>query len=360
MEANVMLPTDQTHTWVRDLWDAAGSTPEEAQLVADHLIGANLAGYDSHGVAMVMPYVLSLKEGKLQLNQRITVVTDSGTLLVVDGNRGIGQSIAHQTMELAIGRAHESGVAIVGLRNSHHIGRVGHWAEEAIEAGMASIHFTNVVSRALVSPYGGTQARFGTNPFTVGLPRKGAPPILLDFATSAIAVGKVRVAYNKKGKMPGGVLIDHEGKPTENPAVMYEEPRGALLTAAGHKGYALAMVCDLLGSTLFGGATPLPSRLDVPGIYNNMLVIVFDPSRFGAAEHFERETREFVEYVQSARRDKPEEPIQVPGDPERRCREERARALPVDAGTLRTLDEAAREINKMRGKSLPLASSLLA
>ena len=353
-----MLPTDATRNWVRDLWLAAGSGPGEAAIVSDHLVGANLAGHDSHGVGMIMPYVRSLKAGELQLNQRITVVTDSGSLLVVDGNRGIGQAMAKQTMDLAIGRARRDGVAIIGLRNTHHIGRVGHWAEQAIAAGMASIHFTNVVSRPLVSPHGGGQSRFGTNPLTVGLPRKDAPPILLDFATSAIAVGKVRVAYNKKAQAPAGALIDHEGKPTTNPAVMYEEPLGALLTAAGHKGYALAMVCDLLGSAIFGGVTPQPSRLRVPGLYNNMLAIVFDPSRFGAAEHFEKETREFIEYVQSARRTDPDTPIEVPGDAERRYRKERAQTLPVDAGTLRTLDEAARTINEMRGSSLSPASSL--
>ena len=359
MEADVLLPTDATRDWVRDLWLAAGSSADEATLVADHLVGANLAGHDSHGVGMVFPYVRSLKAGELQLNQRITVVTDSGSLLVVDGNRGIGQSIANQTMDLAIERARRDGVAIVGLRNSHHIGRVGHWAEKAIAAGMASIHFTNVVSRPLVSPHGGGQGRFGTNPLTVGLPRREGPPILLDFATSAIAVGKVRVAYNRKAQAPAGALIDHEGKPTTNPAVMYEEPLGALLTAAGHKGYALAMVCDLLGSALFGGATPQPKRLRVPGLYNNMLAIVFDPSRFGAAGHFERETREFIEYVQSARRTDPDAPIEIPGDAERRYRRERARALPVDEGTLRTLDDAARAINELSGAKLAPASSLV-
>ena len=214
MEADIMLPTAEIRTWVHDLWRAAGSNPDEAGVVADHLVGANLSGHDSHGVGMVFPYVRSLKAGELQLNQRITVVTDSGTLLVVEGNRGMGQSIAKQTMELAVERARREGVAMIGLRNSHHIGRVGHWAEQAIAAGMASIHFTNVVSRPLVAPHGGAQGRFGTNPLTVGLPRRDGPPILLDFATSAIAVGKVRVAYNRKGQAPAGALIDHEGKPT--------------------------------------------------------------------------------------------------------------------------------------------------
>jgi uncharacterized oxidoreductase len=355
-----LLPTEKMRQWVYDLWIAAGSAAVEAQLTADHLIGANLAGHDSHGVGMVAPYVRSLQAGELQLNQRIFVVTDAESLLVVDGNRGIGQAMAFQTMQLAIERVRRTGVVMVGLKNTHHIGRVGHWAEQAIAAGFASIHFTNVVSRPMVAPHGGRQSRFGTNPLTVGLPRRDAPPILLDFASSAIAVGKVRVAYNRKGQAPAGVLIDHAGNPTTNPAVMYEEPLGALLTAAGHKGYALAMVCDLLGSALFGGNTSHPPRLRVPGLYNNMLAIVFDPARFGAGGHFEQEAAAFIEYVQSAKRTDPAAPIEIPGDAERRYRVQRAHALPLDTGTLRTLDEAARAINTRNGTALPPASALVA
>lgn len=359
MNVDVQLPTEPTRQWLYTLWRAAGSGEHEAQLTADHLIGANLAGHDSHGVGMVLPYTRSLKANELQLNQSIAVVTDTDSLLVVDGQRGIGQSMMYQTMTLAIERARRNGVVIVGLKNTHHIGRVGHWAEMAIAANLASIHFTNVVSRALVAPHGGRQSRFGTNPLTVGLPRKSGPPILLDFATSAVAVGKIRVAYNRKGPAPAGTLIDHEGKPTTNPAVMYEEPMGALLTAAGHKGYALAMVCDLLGSALFGGNTPLPSRLRIPGAYNNTLAIVFDPARFGAGEHFEQEARAFIDYVQSASRTDANAPIEIPGDAERRYRRERAQALPIDTGTLKTMDDAAQMINEMRGSSLPPASSLV-
>ena len=359
MESDVLLPTEATRQWLFNLWRAAGSEAQEAQLTADHLVGANLAGHDSHGVSMAGPYVRSLRANELQLNQRLSIVTDTETLLVVDGNRGIGQSMAYQTMQLAIERARQHGVVIVGLRNTHHIGRVGHWAEQAIAAGLASIHFTNVVSRALVAPHGGSQSRFGTNPLTIGLPRRNGPPILLDFATSAVAVGKIRVAYNRKADAPAGALVDHVGQPTVNPAVMYEEPLGALLTAAGHKGYALAMVCDLLGSALFGGATPLPQRLRIPGLYNNMLAIVFDPARFGAGEHFEQEAQAFIDYVQSSRRTDPQAPIEIPGDAERRFRVARAQVLPVDKGTLKTMDEAAEGVNALRGASLPLASALV-
>ncbi|MDR3670191.1 MAG: malate/lactate/ureidoglycolate dehydrogenase [Holophaga sp.] len=360
MEPDLFLPTEKMRQWVADLWRAAGSEDGEARLTADHLVGANLAGHDSHGVGVLPAYVRSLRAGELLLNQRLSLITDADTLLVVDGNRGMGQSMAFQTMELAIERARSHGVAIVGLRNSHHIGRVGHWAEQAMAAGLASIHFTNVVGRPLVAPFGGLQRRFGTNPFTVGLPRRDGPPILLDFASSAIARGKVDVAYSRQEPVPAGVLIDHEGRPTTNPAVMEEEPLGALLTAAGHKGYALAMVCDLLGSALFGGYASHPDRFCKAGFYNNMLAVVFDPARLGAGAHFEREAKTFIDYVQSARRTDPEAPIEIPGDAERRCRRQRAQALPLDPGTVRSLDQAAEAINTLRGATLPPASSLIA
>jgi uncharacterized oxidoreductase len=236
---------------------------------------------------------------------------------------------------------------------------VGHWAERATAQALASIHFTNVVSRPLVAPHGGTQARLGTNPLTVGLPRRAGAPILLDFATSAIAVGKVRVAYYKKAPAPANVLLDASGEPTTDPAVMYEEPLGALLAAAGHKGYALGFVCDLLGAALFGGATAHPDNLRPGGMYNNMIAIVFDPARFGAFDHYERETDAFIDYVRSARQTHTGQPILMPGEAEENSRAARARALPLDAGTVALLDEAAATINRVRGTRVAAASSLV-
>jgi hydroxycarboxylate dehydrogenase B len=357
MEPDVLLPTEPMRQWIFDLWRAAGSAEPEARLTADHLVGANLAGHDSHGVGMVGRYVRSLQAGGLQLNQRLSVITDTETMLVVDGNRGMGQSMAFQAMGLAIERVRRTGVAVMGLRHSHHIGRVGHWAEQAMAAGFASIHFTNVVGRPSTAPHGGRESRFGTNPLTIGLPRRDGPPILLDFASTAIALGKVAVAYNRGAQVPPGVLIDHQGRPSTDPAVMYEEPLGAMLTAAGHKGYALAMVCDLLGSALFGGSLP-PLEQGAPGFYNNMLAVVFDPRRFGALDAFEREAEAYIRYVQSAQRTDPDHPIEMPGDFERRNRLQRARALPIDPGTLRGLDEAARAVNAWRGSALAPASAL--
>ncbi|HEX4384078.1 MAG TPA: malate/lactate/ureidoglycolate dehydrogenase [Myxococcales bacterium] len=354
------ISTAALRNWTVALWRAAGSNEREAALAAEHLIGANLAGHDSHGIGMVPRYIKSLLANELQLNQTVQVVTESGSLLVVDGQRGLGQSVAHQAMALAIERARRDGVCILGLRNAHHIGRIGHWAEQAAAAGLVSIHFTNAVAaQAMVAPHGGAEGRFLTNPFTVAIPRAGEQPVLLDFATSAIAQGKVRVAYNRKEKLPADFLIDAQGKPSNDPAVMFEPeggPHGALVTSAGHKGYALAMVCELLGAALIGGETTRPAHQVLKhAIWNNMLAIVFDPARLGTSQAFESEARAFIEWVKSARTTSE---ILMPGDPERRMRKARAAKVPIDDGTLRQLDEAARDVQKINGQFPGLCSVL--
>lgn len=357
--AEMNVHPDMLHKWTVDLWLKAGSSEKEARLTADHLVGANLAGHDSHGVGMIPRYVKAFKADELKLNRRIEMAVDNGALVTIDGCRGIGQSVTHQAMEVAIERAHQHGVCVMGLRNSHHLGRVGHWAEQAIAAGLASIHFTNVcTSQVLVAPWGGTQARFVTNPFTVGIPRANGEPFLLDFATSAIAHGKVRVAYNKKVKAPAGSLIDAEGRPTDDPATMFEPPEGphgALMPFGAHKGYALAMVCELLGAALTGGETARPeNRAMQQAIWNNMLTIVFNPDKVGSGQRFEEEARGFVDWVQSAPLSGETDRIMMPGDPERASRIARARAIPIDAGTMAQLDEAAAAIDR----SLPPLSTL--
>ena len=351
-----LIPTGVLHRWTVDLWRAAGSNEREATRVADHLVAANLAGHDSHGVGMTPRYVNALLGGELELNRTVEIAADSDALLIVEGHRGLGQSVAFQAMEIAIDRARRGGVCVMGLRNAHHIGRVGHWAEQAVASGLVSIHFTNAVSAPpMVAPHGGAQARFLTNPFTVGIPGPGGEPIVLDFATSAVAQGKVRVAYNKRDKVPPGCLIDAQGRPTDDPAVLFEPeegPRGALVTFAGHKGYALAMICELLGAALTGGPTTRPANMTMKhAIWNNMLAIVFDPARLGSGASFEAEARGFIDWVRSAPLTGAIDSILMPGDPERRSRKERAEAVPVDGGTLLQLDEAAAAIAGARGRS---------
>ena len=336
------------HQWVEALWRTAGSSEKEARLTADHLVAANLSGHDSHGVGMLPRYVQALLVDELQLNQAPVTVLDHGSLLTLDAQRGLGQALAHAAMEQAIERAHEHGVCVLGLRHCHHLGRVGHWAEQAVRAGLASIHFTNVLSRPLVAPEGAAEARFSTNPFTVGLPGPEGEPLVLDFATSAIAMGKVRVAYNRGDEVPAGALIDADGRASRDPATMFapaDGRPGALLPAAAHKGYALSVVCEMLAGALTGGGSAHPANLTSQyGIYNNMLAIVFDPHRVGPQAPFEHEAREFAAWVRSARLRDGVDAILMPGEPERRSARARADGIPLDVETLAQLDAAERDV----------------
>jgi uncharacterized oxidoreductase len=356
------IPPDALQRWVADLWRAAGSAEDEARLTADHLVLANLSGHDSHGVGMVPRYVQSWLAGELQLNQHVTVRSDSGTMLALDGRRGMGQVVACEAMQFAIERARAHGVCVMGLRHAHHLGRVGHWAEQAVAADLVSIHFVNAMSQPIVAPYGGREGRFVTNPFTVGIPVPGREPLLLDFATSAIAMGKVRVAHLAGKAVPADALLDAAGRPTEDPAVMFPapgQPAGALLPFAKHKGYALAMVVEVLAAALTGGETTRPANLGYRyGVWNNMLAIVFDPRRLGAADAFGHEVREFVEWVQSAPLQAGADRIRMPGDPERETRRERAAAVPLDAGSVAELDAAAAAAARASGHLLTPLSAL--
>ncbi|MEG3001696.1 MAG: malate/lactate/ureidoglycolate dehydrogenase [Comamonas sp.] len=355
------------HRWVHDLWTAAGSNAREAALTADHLVQANLSGHDSHGVGMVPRYVLSWQANALQLNQSVRVVHDGGSLLNLDGQCGMGQAVAEEAMALAIARARQHGVCILGLHHSHHIGRVGHWAEQACSAGMIAIHFVNVLSSALVAPWGGRQARFGTNPFTIGVPVEGAPPLLLDFATSAIAMGKVRVALNQGQEVPPGCLLDADGAPTTDPQAMYPatgDGMGALQTfggpVAGHKGYALAFMCELLGAAVAGGQTIRPETLQRnAGVWNNMLAIVFDPARLGSGATLGHEVQAFIDWVRSAECQPGMPGIAVPGEPEQAMRRARAQGIPLDTATLAELDRAAAQVQAARGSGPGPLSALV-
>jgi hydroxycarboxylate dehydrogenase B len=358
-----LIPTAALHHWVGHLWRQAGSEPLEAQLTADHLVGANLAGHDSHGVGMLPRYVNSWLADELQLNQRLATVQAMGSMLTLDACRGMGPAMAHAAMEQAIAVAREHGVCVMGLRHAHHIGRVGHWAEQAVAAGLVSVHFTNAVSKPVVAPHGGREGRFVTNPFTVGIPVAGREPFLLDFATSAIAMGKVRVAHNKQVQVPPGALLDAAGRDTTNPSVMFPAepgtPTGALLPFAGHKGYALAMVCELLGAALTGGETTRPAHIGMKyAVWNNMLTLVFDPAHLSTAELFSSEVQAYIEWVQSSALRPGTEAVLMPGDPERASRRARAEFVPIDDSTLAELDQAAADVAKARQRDCPPLSTL--
>lgn len=347
------------HAFTMAICRADGSSAEEARLVADHLVLANLYGHDSHGVGMMPAYIQNTTTGRCVRNHHATIVRDNGAVLVIDGGAGYGQVIAKESMDIGIERARKHGVAVVGLTNSHHIGRIGHWAEQCARAGLVSTHWVNVHGhKSLVAPFGAAEPRFTTNPYCTAVPRKGKEPIVLDFATSQVAMGKVRVANNKKVAMDEGLLIDAKGRPTTDPGVMYNAPYGAILPFGLHKGGGLAVICDLLAGALTGGRTHSPRTIKKDGtdIINNMLSIVIDPAAMGDTAQFEDEVETFIGWVKSARPQDGVAEVLAPGEPERQRKVLREKdGVPIDTTTWQQLIEVARKV-RLNDTDIPQAA----
>ncbi len=348
------VPVPVLRAFIADIFAKAGTEREEGERIAHHLIGANLAGHDSHGVIRVPRYVMWLENGSVLAGQTPTVVVESPGHAVLDGGFGFGQTIGPLAVDMGIAKAKQSGMAVIALRNSGHIGRIGDWAERAAAAGLVSIHFVNVAMGELVAPFGGVDRRFSTNPFCVGAPQPGSDPLILDFATSTVAEGKVLVASNGGKPLPPGALIDPDGTLSTDPQTLYgpispgdstrdsAQGKGALRAFGDHKGSGIAFMCEILAGCLTGGPTSGP----IPGgkrgrIGNGMLSIYLDPAHFGAA-HFAELAHEYAQYVKASRPATPGGEVLVPGEAEARTRAQRLRdGVPLQTATWAAIVETA-------------------
>ncbi|MFZ9252146.1 MAG: malate/lactate/ureidoglycolate dehydrogenase [Hylemonella sp.] len=333
---------------------ATGSQEQEAQRVAHNLVMANLSGHDSHGVGMLPRYVDAVLEGGLIPNNGVRVMLDAGAMLALDGQRGYGQTTGEQAMQMGIERALAHGSCVMTLGNSHHLGRIGHWAEMAVAKGLVSIHFVNVLSRPVVAPWGGADGRFGTNPVCIGVPLKAHEPFILDFATSRVAQGKMRVAYNEGRKVDLGYLIDPSGNPTTDPGVVVvpQAPSasgnlfGALMTFGEHKGYGLAVACEFLAGALSGGGTWHREGDARRSVHNSMLCVLIDPVKLGTQAAFEREAQAFVDWLNQGPVAPGHESVMIAGDPERKARAAREQSgIRIDSATWAEIESSAAKLN---------------
>ena len=342
MTATHLIPLQKLNTAIRLFVRGFGSAADEVEAVASNLIEANLTGHDSHGIGMLPRYAAAFLEGGLKPNTHVRTLLDAGAMLRLDGDAGFGQVIGREAMDLGIARALATGTCIVALGNAHHLGRIGAWAEQAAAAGLVSLHFVNVISRAIVAPHGGADARFGTNPFCAGVPLAGRPPLILDFATSMIAQGKTRVALNQGELVAPDCLLDDHGRPTREPRFTVIPPYGALLPFGGHKGSGLAFMCELLGGALAAGATQRVTGGDKKRVLNGMFSVLVDPAALTDRAAFEQEALAFVEWVKASPRREGFADVLVAGEPERASKAMRsAQGVPVDAATWQEILDAA-------------------
>jgi len=252
-ESMARVDAGQLKGFIQRILSAAGLCEANARIVADSITTAELFGFNSHGVIRIPHYIKRLRIGSLNGNPDIRVVQQMGNTAIVDGDHGMGHAVAFFAMQEAL-RLAESGIGFVGVKKSSHFGIAGYTAMQALQKDMIGI----VVSHtdASVIPYGGKRPAVGTNPLAVAVPTDREYPVLLDMATSAASLGKILVAKSKGEQIPPDWAVDEEGIPTTDPQrVKY------LMPMAGPKGYALALIFDILSGpltgALFGKKLPL-------------------------------------------------------------------------------------------------------
>lgn len=337
---------------------SAGAGDEEARSVAKYLLMSDLVGHASHGVMRVKQYVEQIRNGQIKCRVTPQIVNEGPGFAVMEGGLGFGQVGAAEATRLACEKAASQGIAIVALRNSAHVGRLGDWVELAAELGCASFHFVNTLAMPRVAPWGGREPRLSTNPLAWGMPAGGREPIVVDLTTSVVAEGKVRLARNAGKQIPAGWIVDRDGKASTDPAALYDGgtllPLGGL--DAGHKGYALSLMVDLMAGALSGGGASGPQRKIN---CNNFTVIAIATETLAPDGSISNEAAHFAEWIRSATPIDPQRPVLLPGDIERAARARHLReGLLLDGALIQVLHDAAAMAGTPKSKIDQLLSSV--
>ena len=348
----IAINADELRSFVRDTFVMAGCSEKEGARIAESLVGANLTGHDSHGVVRVPRYLQWLADGDFVADRTVQSVIDLPSLAVLDGQYGFGQSTGQQAVNIGVKKAKETGVAVVALRNSGHVGRVGEWAEQAAADNIVSTHYVNAPSSLLVAPFGSKDRRYSTAPYAAGIPRPGKNPIILDFATSVVAEGKVLVASQGGKELPSHALVAEDGHIAGDPHYLYGDydpsgPRdyrngkGAIRAMGDHKGSGLAFMVEILGGSLTGTGAPLEGRRWA----NGMLSIYIDPAKIDPEGFFPDDVERYLTFFKEARPIEEGGEVLYPGEPELRSREKRlAEGVPISEETWTAICTAAQNV----------------
>jgi len=336
-----LYPHQQVASLGAQLFQAHGAAEEEARTATDALVESSLMGHDSHGVLRIPEYLDFLEDGSLRPRASIEVAKTGATTARVDCGYGFGAVGGARAMSVAFEMAGEHGTSCVSTWRCNHVGRLGAYVQMAADAGMIALATCNSpVYGHFVLPFGGREGRLATNPIAYGVPT-GSDPIVADFSTSVAPEGKIRFYRNQGRAVPEGWILDADGRPTTDPGAFYGPPRGGILPlggAAGHKGFALSLLVEILGSALAGVST---TDREVRG--NGVCFVVIDPSRFCPLEQFRKLLDETIAYIKSSTPAPGCEEVLVPGELEFRTRRQRLReGIPIDEPTRAALSSWAR------------------
>jgi uncharacterized oxidoreductase len=334
------IDADTLRGFAIEVFCACGAPQNEAQIVADHLITANLLGYDTHGVIRIPQYVEAIREGVIKPGAAITVEHETDTTAVVDAGWNFGQVGGMRAIEVGIAKAQRFHTATVVAKRCNHAGRLGTFTHRAAQENLLAIGVCNSPRHGhFVLPWDGVDGRLATNPFSFAVPCGSSWPIVADFSTAETSEGAVRLHRNLRKPLPSGTIVDSQGAPTTDASKFYGPPRGAILPFGGDKGYrgyALSLLVEILGG-IMGGSS---STLDQPG--NGLAFVLVDIAAFLPAEAFDALMEELRRYLKSSRPARGKREVMLPGEPDFRKREERLRSgIPVDDETWAQIVRAA-------------------
>lgn len=324
---------------IESLLTAAGTPPEEASVVARHSVAANLAGHDSHGVIQIPIYIDRIAKGHIVPGAPFEIKQESPTTTVIDGNWGFGYVVAERATKMTIEKARTSNVAAATIMRQSHIGRVAAYPMMAAREGMIAIMTADSGrSPKHVAPFGGREARLGTNPICIAVPADLDAPLVVDMATSAVAAGKIKLAQARNAPIPEGWVVDGNGRPTTDPN---DYGKGGVLLplggAEGHKGYGLSAMVEILAALLPG----LGFGVEPTGRHNDgCFLAVFNTAAFRPLDTFKKEVADFAAYLKATPPADGFDEVLYPGEIELRREKERNRdGIVVDDKTWSQLIE---------------------
>lgn len=328
-----VIQADQLTTAVVEIYAAAGTPAANAQTVARHQVGANLAGHDSHGIQLLPSYVERIDRGHIDPTAEPKLISESPASLFIDGRWGFGPVVTEWTTRRAMEKAAQAGICVASIREQSHVGRLAGYVSLAAEAGfIAMMMCDSGQAPKQVAPFGGKMARLGTNPLAIAFPSNLPSPVCIDIATSAAAAAKLKVARARNEPIPPGWLIDKDGNESTDPNDFFAG--GALLPLGGregYKGYGLSFAVETLAAVLPG----LGFGIDPLGRHNDgTFLLVIDPGLFRPVADLRRDIDDFVAYLKQTPTVPGVAEVFYPGELEfRQENERRAHGIPVDDAT---------------------------
>lgn len=324
----VMLQPEQWRALGRALFVAAGATESNATRLMEALVDSSLVGHDSHGVIRIVQYLKAIAAGQIDPAAEPEVVKETAVTSLVDGKWTFGQVSAALCMQKVMEQARTHGIAMSALVRAYHIGRLGEYSEMAHDAGLIGMVLAGGLGGVAgapgggVAPYGGAKGAFGTNPISFGLPAGEMPPVMVDYATSAVAGGKISLSRAKGVALPPNSILDKDGNPSTDPEDFYAG--GVVLPFGGHKGYGLAVAIEILGQALTG-ADEFAGETGQGGSYKKAgsVFVAIDPGAFRSADGYSSAVDATVRRIKAVPPAPGFDEVLLPGEPERRTRERR-------------------------------------